>query len=46
MAGRTEAPSDVVVDHANVLHERVHARGAHEAPGRDAMTPCTLAQSG
>src|SRR4029077_9298684 len=31
MAGRSEAPSDVVIDHANVLHERVHARGAHEA---------------
>jgi hypothetical protein len=31
VAGCSEASSDVVVDRANVLHERVHARGAHEA---------------
>jgi chloramphenicol 3-O-phosphotransferase len=31
MAGRSETPSDVIVDHASVLHERVHTRGAHEA---------------
>ena len=28
---RAEAPVDVVVDHADVLHERVHARRADEA---------------
>jgi len=31
MAGRPEAPSDVVVDHAGALHERVHVGGAREA---------------
>src|SRR5882672_8790607 len=31
LGGRAEAPVDVVVDHAHVLHERVHARGPHEA---------------
>src|SRR6266487_1425641 len=31
VVGRAEASMDVVVDHADVLHERVHARGPHEA---------------
>jgi hypothetical protein len=28
MVGRSEAPVDVIVDYADVLHERVNARGA------------------
>src|SRR3954449_12727415 len=31
VVGRAEAPMDVVVDHADVLHERVDARRPHEA---------------
>src|SRR6266566_3666080 len=31
VVGRAEAAMEVVVDHADVLHERVHARGPHEA---------------
>jgi hypothetical protein len=31
VVGRAEASLDVVVDHADVLHERVHARWADEA---------------
>jgi hypothetical protein len=31
VVGRAEAPMDVVVDDADVLHERVHTRRAHEA---------------
>jgi hypothetical protein len=31
VAGRAEAAMDVVVDHAGVLHERVHTRRPHEA---------------
>ena len=27
VVGRSEAPMDVVVDHADVLHEGVHTRG-------------------
>src|SRR5258706_14404727 len=30
VVGRPETPMDVVVDHADVLHERVHAGGADE----------------
>jgi hypothetical protein len=30
MAGHSETPSDMVVDRANVLHERIHARRADE----------------
>src|SRR5882672_2281287 len=31
VVGRSETPMDVVVDHADVLHEGVHAGGADEA---------------
>src|SRR5712692_2822220 len=31
VVGRSEAPMDVVVDHADVLHERVHTGGPDEA---------------
>ena len=31
VVGRAEASMDVVVDHADVLHERIHARWADEA---------------
>src|SRR4030088_634107 len=31
LVDRAEAPVDMVVDHADVLHERVHARGPDEA---------------
>jgi hypothetical protein len=31
VVARAEAPMDVVVDHTDVLHERVHTRGPNEA---------------